>query len=356
MSPPKYGRIEGQVYDPEEARPIKWLWKYKLAKGTLNILVGDGGVGKSTLVAHLLAGITNGKLPYYPLRGPLRVGIVAQEDNWLEIWSPRLTAAGASKVPGRVHRILTNDFGQVVITPDSPDLQNLMDYFVDNRIKVVYFDQLLDHLGNINTYSQGEVRNALTPIRAMAEATGITFLATMHPNKRADSFAQLMSGSGAFRNMARSILYVAPHPEDENIRVVTVEKNNYAPPGEQAYEFNIDGYSYRTKNGRIETNRVRSLEKTNMTVEELMKIKPMRERPISEAITDAIEHYLEGGEWLPRSVLIEELQYSGFSERTVKRVAKSMGVQYKTDGFQGPGLWQLPKPETNTGDKLKARR
>jgi hypothetical protein len=44
-------------------RPVKWLWDKRVALGTLALLAGREGIGKSTLAYTLAAQITRGELP-----------------------------------------------------------------------------------------------------------------------------------------------------------------------------------------------------------------------------------------------------------------------------------------------------
>lgn len=42
-----------------------------------------------------------------------------------------------------------------------------------------------------------------------------SWLGSLHPNKKADTFRRMVAGSGAFNAMSRSSLLLAVHPEDE---------------------------------------------------------------------------------------------------------------------------------------------
>ena len=46
-----------------KVRPVHWLWADRVALGTLALLGGREGIGKSTLAYQLAADITRGRLP-----------------------------------------------------------------------------------------------------------------------------------------------------------------------------------------------------------------------------------------------------------------------------------------------------
>ena len=74
---------------------MRWLWDGRLALGTLNLLGGREGIGKSIVECTLAADITRGRLPGVYAGTPRAVIIAATEDSWEYTIVPRLMAAGA---------------------------------------------------------------------------------------------------------------------------------------------------------------------------------------------------------------------------------------------------------------------
>ena len=68
----------------------KWI-----PQGAVSLVAGREGVGKSTVVADLVARITKGTLPGEHFDKPKTVIICATEDSWKQTINPRLVAAGA---------------------------------------------------------------------------------------------------------------------------------------------------------------------------------------------------------------------------------------------------------------------
>jgi hypothetical protein len=61
----------------------------------VSLVAGREGVGKSTVVAKLVAQITKGTLPGEHFGTPKAVIVCATEDSWRQTINPRLAAAGA---------------------------------------------------------------------------------------------------------------------------------------------------------------------------------------------------------------------------------------------------------------------
>jgi len=76
-------------------RQVSWLWKERIPLSELTLLVGEPGVGKTTLLLDLAAQLTRGRVPG-SLRGhPARVIVASAEDSPEATLVPRLVAARA---------------------------------------------------------------------------------------------------------------------------------------------------------------------------------------------------------------------------------------------------------------------
>ncbi len=83
-------------------RPVHWLWEQRIALGTLALLGGREGIGKSTVGYTLAADVTPDACRAYAGQ-PKSVIIAATEDSWEHTIVPRLIAAGADL--DRVYRV-----------------------------------------------------------------------------------------------------------------------------------------------------------------------------------------------------------------------------------------------------------
>lgn len=321
--------------DIHKARPIKWLWQDRFVESALNLIVGNEGVGKGNLVAWVLAQLTKGKLNRSPWEKPCNVAIVGHEDSFDHVWGPRLWAAGANTK--RVGRIRRGDVDQIEITRD---VQELADVIASKKVKAIYFDQFLDNLPvDTDHYNTKQVRAALAPLKTLAEALEVTVIATLHPNKRAESFRQLVNGSSAFNAVARSSLLVADHPDREDTRVLLTGKSNYGIRG-KAVEFKIVEDHIRPNGRLLKTSRVVMGEKSDITIQDLVGAKSPHASE-HKGIEGVLREALADGEWHEVQELMSDAAFDGMSNRGVRAAATRLGVDRKRGEFQGAVQWRL---------------
>jgi AAA domain len=333
--------------DLKRARPFKFAWEKRVLLGYLNLLVGEEGVGKGTLIAWLAAQVTGGSLPGDLHGKPRRVVIIGDEDSFDHIWGPRIEVAGGDL--SKVEYVVSGpDNGALDVREDADALRDLV---VHKEIALVYFDQLLDNLGYVDNWKDKQIRDALAPLRAVAQDTDAAMLAAMHPNKRSGSFRDRISGSPAFNALSRSSLYVAKHPHVPDRRVVVRAKGNYNVEP-MAFEFNIESRALTVRDGRkrfaLSTSRVCDTAETYLTADEVLAERQgdqdteiaRAERLLRELLSDYKKH--------PSAEIIAAMTVQGFGERKVRDAAKRIGVHKRRDNeFQARTNWWLPKPHRN---------
>jgi AAA domain len=144
-------------------------------------------------VAWIIARLTQGELPGNLKGRPASVGVIGDEDSFDDVWTPRLHAAGADV--GRVHLIERKDGGYVDTRNDRRAVAREVK---NHQIRVLFFDQLLDNLGTgVDDWRQKAVRDALHPLRSLGRDLKVAIVGSLHPNKRGDSFRQLMAGTSS---------------------------------------------------------------------------------------------------------------------------------------------------------------
>jgi AAA domain len=251
--------------DLERSQPPRWAWEERVVRGYLNLLLGNEGIGKGTVIAWLIARLTRGELPG-DLRGiSVGVAVLGDEDSFDDVWVPRLHAAGANLA--RVVQIERPDGGFVNVREDREKLARAVRA---NGIGLLYFDQLLDNLGaGTDDWRQKAVRDALQPLRALARELDIAVLGCLHPNKRADSFRQLIAGAPAFNSVSRSSLLLAEHPEDEQRRVLVRGKGNLSKTP-TAVEFQITSHRFSANGHDFNVPLAQDFSEGTLTVEDLV--------------------------------------------------------------------------------------
>ena len=210
--------------------PVRWAWTGWLALGALSLLEGDPGDGKSVLSLHLAATWTTGQaMPdgtVNPLP-PCHVILVSAEDDLRMTISPRLRAAGADMT--RIHCVAAGAREDLPFSL-AADLAALEELIKATQARVVVLDPLMAFLGeNTDSSNDASVRRALGPLSMMARRHGVAFLVVRHLNKGSGKAIYRGGGSIGFVGAARAALLVAPHPDEDDKRVLIRSKNNLGP-------------------------------------------------------------------------------------------------------------------------------
>lgn len=214
-----------------EEETIEWLWKPYLPSGSVVLMFGVGGEGKSTITDNMGADISTGKpWPGQTVsRKPGKVLILSAEDDPAKIIKPRLRKAGADM--SRI-AILEEPFG---IGGDG--IARLEHYIVETGANFVVIDPIVEYLGGkVDMFRANEVRAVMGPLQKLARKHNIVILVVGHANKAAGVEAlHRAQGSQDFSAAVRSALYVSKG-------VIEHVKSNYAAKAApRSYSVDEDG-------------------------------------------------------------------------------------------------------------------
>lgn len=344
--------LEVRTADLGRSQPPRWAWEHRIVLGYLNLVLGNEGIGKGTFAAWVIAQWTRGNLPG-DLRGvPTAVGIIGDEDSFDGVWTPRLHAAGADLE--RVH-IIERAAGDVVDV--KADRAELSAAITAHGITVLYADQILDNLGSIDDWRNKQVRDALQPLRALARELDVAVIGSLHPNKRADSFRQLVSGSSAFNAVSRSSLLLAEHPDDESRRVLVRGKGNLAAaaPG---IEFTIANHTFTANGHTFHVPKAQDFKTSELVVQDL--VGDSTQRVEHSKVADAVDllHALlpHDDEWHPARAIYEACAAEGIEEHTVKRAKRRLSLEHRREsGFKAGTEWRWPTRDVLSTSAQTAR-
>jgi len=211
-------------------RRQEWAWQGFVPLGVPTVLAGRGGIGKSTLLGWLTAGLTNGDVPgdLYGVRTP--VGFIGAEDDPETTLVPRLKAAGArlEHVTDLSKVRTVNERGETWtgLPSIAEDLPGLRAQIIATGTRVLVIDPIVSMMSG-DTIKASDVRRNLDPIAGLAADLGIAIICVAHFNKGSGDASDKLSGSHAFRDIARSVLLLAVDEENDQ-RVLSVDKSNYS--------------------------------------------------------------------------------------------------------------------------------
>ncbi len=208
------------------AEAVPWLFQPYLPRGTLTMLEGDPGLGKSTFAAAISAAVTTGRrVPWSKDRCKGKVLIMSAEDDVARILKPRLDANGADNTRVRYAREL--------FTLDEAGVALLRAEIERERPDLVIIDPIVAFLDSDSDLNDAaDMTRFLTSLDRVAREFDCALLIVRHLRKLKDGSAINQGlGSIALAGRVRSMLLFARHPHDPNLRAVAHSKSNYAAQG-----------------------------------------------------------------------------------------------------------------------------
>lgn len=228
------------TFDERTPKEIEWLWKPYIVKGNINIIMGDGGLGKSYLITWLLSAISKGsKIPFSNNNFNVGNSIYQNaEDDPDATILPRLllNEVDVSKIGA---------FNEEKEFLEVQQIKRLEDRIKEFQPEVVVLDPIQSFIGDININSQNEVKTALKPLKQLAQKYNCAIIMIMHLNKNNSAKAsQRANGSTEFITSSRSAILIAENPENISERLFMPVKTNLMKENEKntlSFKINDNG-------------------------------------------------------------------------------------------------------------------
>lgn len=328
-------------------RQVEWLWLDRLSAGSLALLDGDPGQGKSLLTLDLAARLTTGRpMPDdQPGPAPCNVILLSSEDNLEQTVLPRLHAAQADLSRIHVFRLETADgLDRPPSFPD--DCPLLAETIAETSARLVIIDPLLAFLSpEVFSLNDQGVRRALDPLRQVVEKTRSAILLVRHLIKGRQGQRALYRGSGAIAiiGSCRTASLAVQDPDDPEQRFLAGLKNNYGPlPPTLGYRLST------TPTGQPRIDWTGPVPKT---ADELVRT---HTEPFPEALPaavtflqDALEHGPATSETVHR-----QAQAVGISQRTLHRAKAQLGIESKVEQIDNRNVWYWSLPRDEDSERI----
>ena len=329
-----------------EARPVRWLWPGRIARGKVTVIAGHPGLGKSQITASMAAIVTTGgRWPVDRTQAEIgNVVMLSAEDDAADTIRPRLEAAGADI--GRVYlldairdmdgegRPIERGFNLVT---DLERLGDLLDQIGD--VAAVVIDPISAYLGGADSHKNAEIRALLAPLAKLAECHQVAVLCVSHLNKGGGSEAlSRVTGSLAFVAAARAVYIVAKDQESERRRLFLPAKNNVGNDT-SGLAFCIESVAL----GPIETSRVSwEAEPVTISADEVLTPEGHEERTERREAEDWLRDILADGP-LAAKTIQQQAKDAGLAWITVRRAKDRLGIKPVKTRFDGGWEWALPE-------------
>ena len=344
---------------------VHWLWQGRIPLGTITLLDGDPGLGKSLITLDLAGRVTRG-LPMPDgspgIEGGAGAVLLSAEDDLTATILPRLLAAAADMDRVELLRgAKTTDpeTGQTLerffLLPH--DLPYLEEAIQEKAARLVVIDPLMAFLdGTVNSWRDQDVRAVLAPLAALAERAGAAILILRHLNK-ATGMSAIQRGGGSIGiiGAARSGLLVAKAPDDpDHERVLASSKSNLGPPMPSLrYRIatplqDVEGLEEEGLEDLRDVPMVEWLGECDLNATALLAASA------SGAAGGTPTKIEEAMEWLRESLAAgprlateaqQEAVAAGIAPKTLRRAREQLKLITDRDDFGGKAIWSLPPDE-----------
>ena len=327
------GVIKASAVVPEE---VTWLWDYRVPLGMLTVFCGNPDVGKSTVVAAIVAAATKGAgWPDCENKNkPCDVLMAIGEDSPSQTVVPRLMAAGANldrvEFMENTLRYKDKKKSERLLALDTDVVYIKRHVQANPEIRLIVFDPLTGYLGQARKNNEQDVRQVLTQLKDLAESTGVAVLSLDHFNKNLEQAAiHRISGSQALIAVPRVAWGFAKDDEDESgeKRLMSNIKGNIIPENKK------HGLNYRIVGkdvpGASDIGVVEWLGRTTVTMDQALSGAPK-----TRAASAWLKDLLSDGEKLSREVY-SAAKDAGHTEATLRIALKQLKVvsDKKPDGW-----------------------
>ena len=311
-------------FDEEEAT---WLVPGWIPDGQITLMAADGGIGKTTLWCNLIAAISSGRRcildPPEHTRPAQKVAFLTTEDSVRKKLRKKLRLAGAN-----MENIITPDFladkaGALRgLKFGTHEMERFIRYF---HPALCVFDPVQGFIPpDINMGSRNAMRDCMAPLISLGEETGTTFLVVCHTNKRKGASGRdRIADSADLWDVSRSVL-MAGYTEDQGIRYLSNEKNNYAEL-QQTLLFTIN------QDGQAQAEGTSWKRDREYTQEAIVNTSAPKREDCKGFIVDRLT---AAGGTMETDDLDNAAKAAGYSFSTIKRAKKDLKAEGKTRSDQ----------------------
>lgn len=319
-----------------EKEYVEWLVPGYIPKGTITIIGGDGGLGKTSLWCNIASAISNGKPcvlqddqddneVMYPRGGVI---YFSGEDDTARVLRSRLEQNGADL--DNIKTIPIDDDAFTSLSIGGALIEGIIEA---EHPMLVIFDPIQQFIKNADMSKRNDMRQTMTNLNKLGTKYGTTFILVMHTNKRdkIGSFRDKLSDSADLWDIVRSVIALGRNQNNENF--ITHEKNNYG--------IRQNAILYHIENGKIIRD---SIETERKTYVELMGGKSKADKTdMRSQCKNVYLDLLSREKQTVKKDLEDRLHPMGYSKNMIRQVYNDLIQEgrieaIKTSGGKGQGI------------------
>ena len=281
--------VRGDLVTPETP---SWLWEPWVPLGSLTIVEGPPGGGKSTLVRHLAAAVTRGTAPYPAgsTREPASVLWITSEESASVDLVPAMIASETD-----LTKIYVSDAGA-----EAADTSIVARLAREVGATLVVLDNLVALVGVPEPETYQGVQRRLGPWVRLADEVGLAVVGIRHWRKSGGDAISAGIGSIAWSGIARSVVAIR---DSHGERTMAASKSSRAAT-HGSLRFTID-----------DQRRLQWLGESTADADDLTACDPSAD--------DDVRHAWDAGHRTIRAIADE----SGVPRSTVQRTLRRLGLR-----------------------------
>lgn len=335
--------FEAPTLEEFEELEVDWLIDGYIPRGQITIFCGDGGVGKTSVWASLLADLSAGRPTIFdklqgvePHREPMKLMFFSGEDTIEQVIKKKLRQAKANMKNIRSISLSNKNFEKILF--GSEYLEGL---YAKYKPDLCVFDPLQTFIGEkIKMVDRNAMRAKTRPLIEWGSLYGTASLLIMHTNKQSNVWArQRMADSADLWDIARSVLLMG-EADSEGMKYISHEKSNYGPTSKTILFDNKTGlpvvYATTDKKDRdfvMEASKKKNAEKEGSNMQEICNF-----------ILSELGQHKEGMNASDLDTLLLDVGYTRWAIRSAKKQLKESSlIKYEKPKEMG-GHWIVKLP------------
>ena len=335
--------IDAPTLEEFEEQEVDWLIDGYIPRGQITIFCGDGGVGKTSVWASLLADLSAGRPTIFdvmsgvqPTRQPMKVMFFSGEDTIEQVIKKKLRQAKANMKNIRSISLSDKNFEKIQF--GSKELERL---YAKYKPDLVVFDPLQTFIGEkVKMVDRNAMRAKTRPLIEWGATYGSATLLIMHTNKQSNVWArQRMADSADLWDIARSVLLMGETGENGR-KYISHEKSNYGPTSKTVLFDNNTGlpvvYATTEKKDRdfvLEASKKKNAEKEGSSLQEVCNF-----------ILSELGQHKEGMIASDLDTLMKDIGYTAWAIRSAKKELKENNLIKYVKPKELGGHWIVKLP------------
>ena len=228
-----------RIFTDIQVEELEWWWDGVIPKGVYCEVIGLPEAGKSTLMAEVIAHLSNGTpFPDEPEGTVTNSCYYSTEDHAGTTIKPRLENAGAD-----MERVLCLDSidGEPLNLSYEPHLKRLQEHIQNYHLGFIVLDPISACFGGSDAYKDHVARGMLGPLVKILQQSNCTLCAIRHTTKKIEQAIHAGGGSGGFTAQSRASYIVGYLDSSQEERVMVPLKTNLSvKPPPQGFKLIMD--------------------------------------------------------------------------------------------------------------------